>query len=106
MNDNRGQSRWTARLLMRTIGAGILAVVVVMALLGVFVLDLTKSVNAFFIFWSIFFFLLLMAIVIAMLDALATIGKFRSETAKMRAVFHPEPEKRDAGKRRKSNMES
>jgi hypothetical protein len=97
MNDKRGQSWWTARRAMRAAGASILALVVLMAVLGVFVLDLTTSVNAFFIFWSVFFLLLLLAIIIAMLDALATVGKFRGEHARLRSVFHGEaPQENDS----------
>ena len=90
MNEKRGHKQWTARYAMRVIGAGVLAVVVLMFVLGVFVLDLTQSVNTFFIFWSVFFLLLLAAIIIAMLDTIATIGKFRKEHAKLRSFFHHE----------------
>lgn len=88
MSKKRAWDQWSARFAMRLIGAGILAVVVIMAILGAFVLDLMKSFTAFFIFWTVFFLLLLAAIVIAMLDALATIGKFRQEHAKLRSTFH------------------
>lgn len=75
---------------MRMIGAGAIFVVLIMAYLGAFVLDLTASALAFFIYWSVFFFLLLLAIGIATLDALATIGKFKNEHARLRSFFQQE----------------
>lgn len=92
MKKSRGHSEWTPRLVMRLAGAVVLAAVLLMAVLGVFVFELKMSANAFFIFWSVFFLLLLIAIAIAMLDALATIGKFKIEHDKLRSAFQKEPE--------------
>jgi len=98
MDDRRGHNRWTARFAMRVAGAFFLAAVVVMALLGVSVVDVNRSARVFFIYWTIFFFFLLCAIAIAMLDAIVTIGKFRTEHAKLRTVFRRELDKQhDAG---------
>jgi hypothetical protein len=105
MMNKQGQSGWTARRLMRLIGAAILAVVFIMALLGVFVFDVNSSPNRFFIYWTIFFLLLLSAVVIAMLDALATIGKFWGEHEKLRSDFHQELEKQSNPEQGKAETE-
>jgi small-conductance mechanosensitive channel len=107
MHKKRGWDQWSARFAMRLIGTGILAVVIVMAFLGAFVLDLTKSFTAFFIFWTVFFLLMLTAIAIAMLDALATIGKFRREHAKLRSTFHRKLSENDdsSGNRKREHDE-
>jgi cobalamin biosynthesis protein CobD/CbiB len=100
MKKKRITDQWTARRAMRMIGAGAIIIILIMAFLGVFVLDLTTSALAFFIYWSAFFLLLLLAIGIAMLDAVATIGKFKNEHAKLRSFFQQELEEQDSNQQR------
>jgi biotin transporter BioY len=84
MNDDvRGRRQWTARRALRLAGASTLAIVVLMMLLGVYVLDLSASPRIFFAYWGIFFILLLCVIVLAVFDALATMGKYRGERTRL-----------------------
>ncbi len=93
IDDKRQMGRWTARAALRLIGAAILVIAGLMALLGAFVLDLTTWPALFLIYWAVFVLLLLMVVMIAMLDAVATIGKFKREHAKLRDLFEQELDK-------------
>lgn len=81
--DVRGRRQWTARRALRLVGVSTLAIVVLMMLLGVYVLDLSASPRVFFIYWGVFFILLLCVIVLAVFDALATVGKYRLERTRL-----------------------
>jgi len=72
------------RRVFRWVGIINLAIVVIMALYGVYGLKTTISARTFFVYWSIFFLLLLGAIVLAMVDALATMARFKKEHEKLR----------------------
>ena len=93
IDDRRQKGQWTARTALRLIGAVILVIVGLMALLGGFVLDLTTSPALFLIYWTVFAILLLAAIIIAMFDAVATIGKFKKEHAQLHDLFKQEIDK-------------
>jgi len=87
IGDPWGKGRWTSRAILRTAGATALAIAILMALLGGHVLDFTESPRSFLIYWGVFFILLLSVIVLAMLDAIATIVRFRKEHTKLRDAF-------------------
>jgi hypothetical protein len=86
----RGEGRWTTRFVVRLVGLALLAVVVIMALLGAYVLDFSASARSFFIYWSVFFVLLMSVIAVALFDTVATIVRFRKEHAKLRSAFRRE----------------
>ena len=91
MNDDRRQKgQWTARAALRLTGAVVLLIVALMAVLGGFVFDLAASAGLFLIYWTIFALLLLVAIMIAMFDAVATIGRFKREHAQLHDKFTQE----------------
>ena len=75
------------RRVFRWVGIINLAIVVIMALYGAYGLKTSVSVRVFFIYWSVFFLLLMSAIVLAMFDALATMAKFKKEHEKLRESF-------------------
>lgn len=76
--------------MMRSAGVAALVAVVSMALLGAYVFDFTDSARSFFIYWTVFFVLLMSAIVLAVFDAAATIVKFRKERTMLRKAFRHE----------------
>ena len=76
--------QWTLRRVFRWVGITNLAIVVIMALYGVYGLKTTISARMFFVYWSVFFLLLMGAIVLAMFDALATMAKFKKEHENLR----------------------
>ncbi len=90
IDDKRQKGQWTARAALRLIGAMILVIVGLMALLGGFVLDLAASPTLFLIYWAVFVLLLLIVVLIAMFDVVATIGKFKKEHAQLRDLFEQE----------------
>jgi hypothetical protein len=90
IGDPWGKSRWTPRGILRTTGIAALVIVILMALIGGHALDFTGSPRSFFIYWTVFFILLLSAIALAVLDAIATIVRFRKEHTKLRNTFRRE----------------
>ena len=86
----RNKRPWTPRRVFRWIGIVVLMIALFMALIGAYVLKSTISVRFFFVYWTIFFLLLLSAIVLAMFDALATIVKFRKEHTELRKAIRNE----------------
>ncbi|GAB4353517.1 MAG: hypothetical protein Kow0099_37770 [Candidatus Abyssubacteria bacterium] len=85
--DTRGPRRWTMRFTLRVFGVVTLAVVVVMALCGAYVIDFDDAQGEFVTYWTVFFFLLLGVIVLAMLDAALTMVRFRKEHERLRREF-------------------
>jgi hypothetical protein len=79
--------RWTMRRIFRWIGIIDLIIVVVMAAYGAYGLKTDVSPKTFFLYWSVFFILLMAAIVLAMFDALATMARFKKEHEKLRGVI-------------------
>jgi amino acid transporter len=72
------------RRVLRWVGIGNLAVVVVMALFGAYGIRTTVSPKVFLIYWSVFFILLMGALVLAMFDALTTMVSFKKEHERLR----------------------
>ena len=90
IGDPWGKGRWTPRGILRTAGTAALVIVIFMALMGGHVLDFTGSPRTFLIYWTVFFVLLLSVIALAILDATATIVRFRKEHTKLRNMFRRE----------------
>ena len=90
ISDPWGKGRWTHRRVLRTVGIVTLVIVIIMALVGAYAFDFTASPRSFFIYWSIFFTLLLGVIGVAVIDAIATIIRFRKEHMKLRNMFRRE----------------
>jgi uncharacterized membrane protein len=86
-NNDQRKGRWTARHALRLIGAVDLLIAGLMAVLGAFVLDIAAHPTLFVIYWAVFAILLLIALIIAMFDAVATIGRFKKEHAKLHDTF-------------------
>jgi hypothetical protein len=84
MSDAAGKRRWTPRLVLRWCGMIALVIALLMALFGAYGFDPRVSPKLFFVYWTVFFILLVGAILVAVLDALATIIKFRQEHMKLR----------------------
>ena len=72
------------RRVFRWVGIINLIIVIIMAIYGAYGLKTTVSVKIFFVYWSVFFLLLMSAIVLAMLDALTTMAQFRKEHERLR----------------------
>ena len=88
MNDNgRGKRRWTPRLVLRWIGAITLTISLFMALYGAYGFDTATSAGVLFVYWTVFFFCMMSTLIIAVLDVLMTIVKFRKAHTELRRSF-------------------
>lgn len=76
--------------MLRTAGIVALVIVIFMALVGTYAFDFRGSPRAFFVYWTVFFVLLMSVIALAVLDAAATMFRFRKEHTKLRNVFRRE----------------
>ena len=81
---------WTPRRIVRWVGAFTVAGALLMALYGAYAVDSGASPRFFFIYWTVFFALLLIAVALATFDALITLLRFTSEHKKLLKLFHRE----------------
>ena len=80
MVDDAKKSRgWTPRRIVRSIGTISIVTSLVMALIGAYGLGASVSAKVFYIYWSVFFLFLFAAVMMATIDALVTMVKFRKE---------------------------
>lgn len=79
MGEADGRSRWTPRRVVRSAGIVAILISALMTLFGAYGPPADFSPKAFWVYWTIFFFFLMGAIGLAMVDAMITIVKFRKE---------------------------
>ncbi len=84
MGEAKETPRWTPRRLARWTGAVAIVTALFMALFGVYGPPNDLSPKAFWLYWTIFFFFLMCALGLAMIDATITIVTFRKEHADLR----------------------
>jgi uncharacterized membrane protein len=75
------------RFALRLFGVVALAIVVVMALCGVYLVNFTDSPGKFVVYWTVFFCLLFGVILLAVLDTLLTMWRFRKERERLSREF-------------------
>lgn len=79
IGDANKSPRWTPRRLLRLVGIAAIALSLLMAVFGAYGLGTKVSARVFYIYWTVFFFFLMSAIALAVIDALVTMVKFRRE---------------------------
>jgi hypothetical protein len=86
MGEAKEKARWTPRRVVRWTGSVAIVTALFLAVFGAYGLPKGLAPRAFWIYWTIFFFFLMVAIGLAMTDAMITIVKFREEHADLRRM--------------------
>ncbi len=96
MGEASERPRWTPRRVVRWAGVAAIVTALFLAVLGAYGPPRDLAPKAFWVYWTIFFFFLVCAIGLAMIDATITIMKFRREHADLRRMARESA--RDHGK--------
>jgi hypothetical protein len=77
--NEKKNTRWTPRRIVRSAGTTAISTAVLMALYGAYGLGVEVSARAFYIYWTVFFVFLMGALALAIMDALITVAKFKQD---------------------------
>jgi len=86
MGDEEKRPRWTPRRVVRWTGTTAITTSALMAIFGAYKVGTNVSPRVFYVYWTIFFFFLMGAIALAMVDGMITIVKFRKDHIELKRI--------------------
>ena len=86
MDTDKKKAGWTPRRVVRWAGTISIAVAFFMAIFGAYGFGKDVTPRFLYIYWTIFFLFLMIAVALAMIDALITMAKFRKEHSDLRQM--------------------